>query len=787
MRTLLKRPGFTTLVVLTVALGIGASATIFSIVNAYYLRPLPFREPDRLVYLTDVQPGNTRTPASFPEFEDYRSATNLFENVTAGFTPSMNLTGRERPARLRVGLVARDYFSVLGVQPVAGRTFSADEHRPGASPVVALSSALWRTEFGSSPGTIGSAVTMDGTRYTVVGIFDGERFDFGSRTKVDAWLPLERDPPYSGRGTHFLSVCGRLKRGVSIEQARSGIAVLAKQLDAKYKTGHGISVTLLHDELFGEARASLLMLLVAAGFLMLIASGNVANLLLARATARGREFAIRLAIGAGRWQLIRQTLAESVCVVFAGGAVGLAFSVWASRALQKLWPGELLRPQNFNADWRVLVFLIGISALISVSCAIGPAFQVSIGSLSERLREGWGHFGGGRNRGRSVLVASEIAVACILLSGASLLLTSFWRVLHVDPGFHPENVLTMRVSLPPTKYKESAQRIAFFDSLAARLRALPGTVAVGAGNSIPLEEGGMNGDFKIVGRAPFPQAQQPVAEKHGVTPDYFRALGIRLIRGRWFTDQDGGPGHRVVIINDAMAKKFWPNEDPVGKHMDLQIGSKGEEEIVGVVNDVKLDSLDLPTRYEGYLPYRQLAVNFLTIVIRTTADPMQLAAAARNQVFAVDPEEPVSNVATMEQVVNTSVAGRRLSAVMVATFAIFALLLATIGIYGVVSYWVSQRTREIGIRSALGAQSRDIFELVIGRGMFLAGCGAAVGVIASLLLTRFMASLLFGVSPQDWVTMTSVPVLLGIVTFVACSVPARRASRVDPVVALRFE
>jgi putative ABC transport system permease protein len=699
----------------------------------------------------------------------------------------MNLTGRERPLRLRVGSVARDFFATLGVQPIAGRSFTADEHRAGALPVVALSSAIWRTEFGSAPGVIGSAITIDGTRYTVIGIFDGERFDFGGRTKLDAWMPLERDLPFKDRGTHFLSVFARLKPGVSIEQARSGVAVLAKQIEAKHHSGHGISVTRLREALFGEARTSLFMLLAAAGLLVLIASGNVANLLLARASARGREFAVRLALGAGRWQLIRQTLAESVCVVFAGSALGLAFSMWAARGLQRLWPAGLLRPQDFHADWRVLLFLVTISTLIAVLCGIGPALKVSIGSLSDRLREGWGHFAGGRNRGRSSLVAAQIAVACLLLSGASLLLMSFWRVLHVDAGFRPENVLTMSLTLPPAKYKDRTTRIAFVDNLTARLRALPGTVTVGAANSVPLDNGGMNGDFKIGGRPPFPQGQAPVAEKHAATPDYFRALGIRLLRGRWFTEQDGTPGHRAVIINEAMAKRFWPNEDPVGKRMDLQIGSAGDEEIVGVVNDVKLDSLDLPSRYEGYLPYRQLPVNFLTIVLRTTGDPTQLVNAARNQVSAVDPEEPVASVATMEQVVDRSLAGRRLSAVIVATFATFALLLATIGIYGVVSYWVSQRTREIGIRMALGAQHRNIFELVIGRGMFLAAVGAAIGVIASLLLTHYMASLLFGVSPYDWVTMTTVPVLLGLVTFVACSVPARRASRVDPVVALRFE
>ena len=787
IRTLLKKPGFTLLVLLTVALGIGATATMFSVVNAYYLRPLPFHDPDKLVNITDVQPGNTHTPASFPEFEDYRAATNLFNGVTASFSPSMNLTGRQRPLRLRVGSVARDYFSVFGVPPLAGRTFTSDEHRPGAQPVVVLSEHLWRSEFGAATSTLGSALTIDATRYTVVGIFDSSRFNFGGYTNVDAWIPLERDPPYSGRGVHFLSVFGRLKPGVSLEKAQSGLNVLAKQLDAKYKTGHGIWVASLRNQLFGETRTSLLMLLVASGLLMLIATGNVANLLLARATSRGREFAIRLAIGAGRWQLIRQTLAESVCVVFAGSVLGLVFSLWAGRALQKLWPEEMLHPRDFDPDWRVLLFLIAVSFLTAVLCGIGPAFKVSIGSLSDRLRDGWGHFAGGRNRGRSILVASQIAVACVLLSGASLLLTSFWHVLQVDPGFNPENVLSMSVSLPPARYKENTPRIAFVENVLDRLRALPGTTSVAAGNSVPLSGSNMNGDFAIPGRPPFPQNEQPVTEKHVITADYFPALGVRLLRGRFFTSEDGGLDRHVVIINDAMAKKFWPNQDPIGKQMDIHFGPKGPQEIVGVVASLKLDSLDRPTRYEAYVPYRQAPVPYISIVIRATSEPSRLASAARSQVFAVDPEEPVADVNTMEEIVNTSLAGRRLSMVIVGAFAMFALLLATIGIYGVVSYWVSQRTREIGIRSALGARRRDIFELVIGRGMILAAGGAMLGVLVSFMLTRYMASLLFGVSPHDWLTMTGVPVLLALVALVACCLPARRASRVDPMVALRFE
>jgi len=785
IRTLLKRPGFTTLVLVTVALGIGATATIFSVVNAYYLRPLPFPEPDRLVYVSDVQQSD-HTPASFPEFEDYRTATNLFSSVSAQFSTPMNLTGRDRPMRLRTALVARDWFSVFGVHAIAGRTFTADEHRAGAQPVVILSSELWRSQFGGAPNVAGTMVTLDDTPYTVIGVVDAAQFDFGGRTKVDAWVPIERNPPYNGAGTHWVNVFARLKAGVSLEQARSGTAVLAKQIQKKYKSDHGIFVMSVRDSLFGETRESLVMLLIAAGLLMLIATANVANLLLARATARGREFAVRLAIGAGRRHLLRQTLAESIVAVSAGSLLGLTFALWATDGLRALWPNDLLRPRDFHLDWRVITFLIGIAALTAVLCGIGPAFKVSLGSLSERLKQGWGHFSGGRDRSRSTLVAAEIALACVLLCGATLLLTSFWRVLHVDAGFQPENVLTMRISLPPVRYKDDAKRVAFFDDLTARLRSLPGVVAVGASNTLPLDGGNVNGDFLIPGRT-FAPNERPSAEKHGVTPGYFQTLGVRLLRGRMFTEQDGAKGHEVVIVNDSLAKKFWPNDNPIGKRIDMMIGAQGTQEIIGVVSDVKLDALDMPIRYEGYQPYRQLPFNSMSIAIRTSSDPLQLANAARNQVFAIDPEEPVASVTTMTQVVNESVAGRRLSAIIIATFAAFALLLASVGIYGVVSYWASQRTREIGIRSALGARRADIFGLVIGRGFMLALCGAGAGVVASFLLTRYMESLLYGVSSHNWVVMTAVPLLLIAMTLVACAIPARRASTVDPVVALRFE
>jgi putative ABC transport system permease protein len=789
IRTMAKRPGFVAIIVLTLALGVGANTTIFSAVNACLLRPLPFPDSDRLMAVFDRQPPDDLTPASFPEFQDWRGDHAVFGSVVGQFTLNMNVTGRHEPARIRVATVSQDFFPVFGIQPLLGRTFAADEHRSGARHVVVIGYQLWQREFGGDTGAAGQSITLNGAPYTVVGVVSGERLRFGSPQTTDAWIPLEPEPPWKERGQHFLTVIGKRKPGVSMEQAQSGLKVLSAQLDAKYHTGHGIVASPLKDAVFGDARPSLLILFGAAGLLLLIACANVANLLLARASARGKEFAIRVALGAGRWRLLRQTLTESLLLSSLGAVGGFLLALWGMSLVQQTWPTSLPRPDKFGIDWRVFIFLLAVSAASGILFGLAPVLQISTASLAGFLKDGWGAASGAgsHNRIRRALVAAEVAVASVLSIGAGLLIQSLWRVMQVDAGFHPENVLSMSLSLPASRYKEDRQLIAFYDDLMERLHSLPATVAAGAIVNLPLGGGGMNGDFRVDGRT-FPQNQEPIAEKYIVTPDYFRAMGVSLLRGRLFSERDGRNGHNVIIVSQSVARKFWPDEDPIGKRIDMGLGDmKGWQEVVGVVPDVKREGLDQAAGMELYVPYSQVPVTAMTLVIRSTMEVGGLAAAARAQVLAIDKDQPVYAVRTMREVVSDSLSGRRASTGLLGTFAGLALLLASIGIYGVVSNWVAQRTREIGIRSALGANPRDIAALVLGRAMLTVSIGMAVGLIASLALTRFLSSQLFEVKPHDAWTMTSVPVVLGLVAIVACYFPTRRATRVDPITALRFE
>jgi putative ABC transport system permease protein len=788
LRTLAKKPAFAIVVTLTLALGIGANTTIFTVVNAYLLRPLPFADPERLVSLTDLQPPNDRTPASFPEFDDWRKGNQVFTDVAGQFSSSLNLIGRREPERVLGVLVSENYFSMLGVQPVAGRTFRAEEHRPGANPVVVIGAELWRREFNGASDVIGKSITLNRTNYTVVGVVQNATLRTLGPRKADLWIPLERAGPFTQRGMHFLSIVARLKPGVGIEQARSDLKVLAHRLEEQYKTGHGITVAPLREQLFGNVRLSLLLLLGAAGFLLLIATANVANILLARASARAKEFAIRAALGAGRGRLISQTLAESLLLSSLGGIAGFLLALWGSDLLRLAWPPSIPRPQSFAIDWRVLAFLVFASLLSGALFGLAPALQISMSGLSETLKDGWSQpSGSARSRLRSALVVSQIAVAALLLVGSGLLLRSFAQILAVDPGFHAENVLTMDVSLPSSKYKEAPQIVAFFDNLLGRIRNLPGTLSAGAVINLPLDGGGMNGDFQVQGRT-FPPNQLPVAEKSIVTADYFRAMGVRLLRGRLFTEQDGRDAHTVAIINESLARRLWPNQDPIGQRLDIGLTEKTNwQEIVGVVADVKGEALDASTTSEIYVPHPQTPASAMTLVIRSTADPATLAAAVRLRVAEVDKEQPIFNVRTMQEVVSNSLSGRRMSTILLAAFAGCAMLLASIGIYGVVSYWVAQRTREIGIRSALGARQSDILRMVLGHGMLLAAAGTGIGLAASLVLTRFLATLLFGVSSHDVTTMAASAAALIGVALLACYIPARRAAKVDPLVALRFE
>jgi len=788
LRTFAKKPGFAIVVVLTLALGIGVTTTIFTVVNAYLLRPLPFANPERLVSLADVQPPNELTPASYPEFQDWRNGNQAFTEVTGQFPSNLNLIGRHEPERVQGVLVSENYFAMLGVQPVVGRVFRADEHKPGAPPVAVIGTELWHREFNSASDAIGKSITLNRVNYTVVGVVQEPALrTLGSRTAA-LWMPLERAVPYTQRGTHYLRVIAKLKPGVGIDQASSGLKVLARSLDTQNKNGHGIALKPLREQLFGDVRLSLLLLLGAAGFLMLIATANVANLLLARASARTKEFAVRAALGATRWRLISQTLTESILLSSCGGVAGFLIALWGSELLRLAWPPSIPRPESFAIDGRVWSFLILASLLSGVLFGLAPALQISMSALNESLKDGWSQSSGSaRNRLRSALVVSEIAVAALLLVGSGLLLRSFARILALDPGFQAENVLTMDISLPGSKYKTDQQIASFYDNLLGRIRTLPGTLAAGAIINLPLGDGGMNGDFHVEGRT-FPLNQDPIAEKSIATPDYFRAMGLRLIRGRWFTDQDSLGARTVAIINESLARRLWPNQNPIGKRLDIGLAEKPNwQEIVGVMADVKRDGLDASTTSEIAVPFAQLPASAMAVVIRSTADPATLAAAVRQRVAEVDKEQPIYNVRTMQQVISTSLSGRRMSTILLASFAGCAMLLAGIGIYGVVSYWVAQRTREIGIRSALGAKQTDILRLVLGHGMLLAAIGTGIGLAASFALTQFLKTLLFGVTSHDLTTLAAVAATLIGVALLACYIPARRATKVDPLAALRFQ
>src|SRR5580704_4873565 len=513
LRTFAKKPGFAIVVVLTLALGIGVTTTIFTVVNAYLLRPLPFANPERLVSLADVQPPNELTPASYPEFQDWRNGNQAFTEVTGQFPSNLNLIGRHEPERVQGVLVSENYFAMLGVQPVVGRVFRADEHKPGAPPVAVIGTELWHREFNSASDAIGKSITLNRVNYTVVGVVQEPALrTLGSRTAA-LWMPLERAVPYTQRGTHYLRVIAKLKPGVGIDQASSGLKVLARSLDTQNKNGHGIALKPLREQLFGDVRLSLLLLLGAAGFLMLIATANVANLLLARASARTKEFAVRAALGATRWRLISQTLTESILLSSCGGVAGFLIALWGSELLRLAWPPSIPRPESFSLDWRVLAFLIFASLLSGALFGLAPALQISMSALNESLKDGWSQSSGSaRNRLRSALVVSEIAVAALLLVGSGLLLRSFARILAQDPGFQAENVLTMDISLPGSKYKTDQQIASFYDNLLGRIRTLPGTLAAGAIINLPLGDGGMNGDFHVEGRT-FPLNQDPIAEK----------------------------------------------------------------------------------------------------------------------------------------------------------------------------------------------------------------------------------------------------------------------------------
>jgi predicted permease len=795
-RMLLKRPGFTAVAVLTLALGIGANTAIFSVVNAVLLRPLPYREPGRLVELWETNPvkGWTDAPAAPANFYDWQEQNEAFEGM-AGYRPSPGnfaLMGTGEPERLRGIQVTGNLFSVLGVEAALGRTFFPEETWEGNSQVVVLSHKLWSRRFNQDADIIGQTILLNGQNYMVIGVMPDD-FYFPAR-EVELWVPYgwnpARIPDY--RRPHFINVVARLKSGVSVEQARTEMDTIAGRLEQQYpgtNTKMGVGLGYLHEWTVADTRLPLFILLAAVGFILMIACANIANLLLSRSATRMKEIAIRTALGAGRLRLVRQLLTESLLMSVVGSALGLLLAVWGKEMLLTFSPGNIPRFDEISIDGRVLSFTLGIAILTTVFFGLVPAMAGSKVDLTSSLKEGGQKGGGGaqRNRSRSLFVVLEVAFALVLLIGAGLMIKSFIRLQQVNPGFDPNNILALRISLPESKYKEDPQVIAFYQQALERINNLSGVKAVGSTSVLPLQGPGWTSDFTIEGRLPEEYGKE--VRHREISPDYFRAIGLPLLSGRLFAGSDSQDRPVVVIINETLARRFFSDEDPIGKR--LKFGKPDQDApwytIVGVVGDEKQDGLGKDVRPEIYQSYLQSARSGMTLIVRTAADPKGLIGAVRGEIWALDKEIPVYDIKTMKEALYESVARERFTVLLLTIFAAVALILSAVGIYSVMSYSVAQRTHEIGIRMALGAQVKDVLKLVLRQAMGPAMIGVAVGLAGAFVLTRLISSLLYNVSVTDPVTFGLIPLLLAGVALVACLIPARRAMRVDPMIALRYE
>jgi len=802
VRTLLKHPGFTCIAVLTLALGIGANTAIFSVVNAVLLRTLPFREPDRLVMVWEDAafagfPRNTPAPANYA---DWKAQNQVFEDMATFDQRSFNLTGDGEPEKIEAYGVTANFFGLLGVAPVLGRVILPEEDKPEVNKVAMISYSLWQQRYGGERSVVGRELLLNGERYTVVGVMPAG-FQF-MESRIGLWVPIAfTSETLAQRGSHFLTVIARIRPGVTLAQANADIQTIQQRIahDHPDQAGRlGAFVMPLRDQLAGDVRRPLLVLLVAVGFVLLIACANIANLLLSRAASRKREIAVRAALGASRVRIVRQLLVESLLLATAGAVCGLLIASVSFAFLQRLIPDGLALSTKLNLDLQVLGFTFLLALSTAVVFGLVPAFQASKIDLNGALKQGGGRTGlnAGGNRLRSAMVVSEVALALVLLVGAGLLIQTFLKLRDQYSGLRPENVLTLRTVLPRSKYPEQPQRAAFYKQVLERVRSLPGVVSAGYATSIPLAwKGGTSGFFpegRTVERASA-EGLSYDANHRQVSADYLKTIGIPLLRGRSISDGDDERAMPAALVNETMARQYWPGEDAVGKRFKL--GDPQDDipwrTIVGVVGDVRQMGVDEPVKAEMYIPYGQIKDQQWyaprDLVIRAMVDPLSIVAAARNEIHQVDPAQPISNIRTMKEVLGEETASRRLGMTLLTIFAALALLLATLGIYGVLAYFVVQHTQEIGVRVALGAQRHDILGLVLRKGMTLTLLGVAIGLGVAFALTRMMASLLDGVSTADPLTYAAIAVLLTTVALVACYLPARRASNVDPMVALTYE
>ena len=793
-RMLLKHPVFTLIAVVTLALGIGANTAIFSVVNAVLIRPLPFGEPERLVWLWGSTPNGHRRAAVSPlDFTDFRAQNQSFEHLAAaiGVPVSFILTGSGEAERMRAGVVTGNYFAALGVQPALGRTFQVENEQSGRERVVVLSHSLWQQRFGADPAIVGRKLTLDNKSFEVLGVMPA-----GFRFPEDAelWAPMSFDlaPEMRQRKAHFLRPVGKLKAGVTLAQAQAEIDRIAGQLAAQYpdsNKGWSMFLVPLRERLTGNIRPTLLLLLGAVGFVLLIACANVANLLLVRAAARQKEITIRLALGAGRWRILRQMLTEGVLLSLLGALLGVLLAAWGVDVLMLLSADSLPSTAQVKIDGLVLAFTFGLSCLTGVLFGLVPALHSLKFNLGEALKDGGRSVGDGRGRSRArgLLVVLESAVAVVLLVGAGLLIRSFILLQNVNPGFDAQNVMTLRLDLSREKYDAPQKAGLFFSQLESRLAALPGVEAVGMVSELPLSGQPNDAPYRVEGRAATNPKDLYDADARTVNQHYFQAMRIPLLGGRGFTAQEVQQSAPVAIVSAALVREVFPNENPLGKRIILDYSNQAFE-IIGIAGDIRHRGLEMTPFPAAYFPSYERS--FVNLTLRTKTDPLSLAAAVRQQVQALDPDQPIANLKTMAQWQTESVADSRYRTILLGLFAAVALLLAAVGLYGVMSYSVTQRTNEIGIRMALGAAPRDVLKLILRQGLTLAVSGTALGLAGAFALTKLLGSLtalLYGVSAADPLTFSAIPLLLLLVAFWACYLPARRATRLDPLIALRCE
>ncbi|MEK6281436.1 MAG: ABC transporter permease [Acidobacteriota bacterium] len=790
VRSLFKRPGFAAIAVITLALGIGANTTLFSFVNGILLRPLPYKDPGQLVVLDEnaLKQGIQSFGVSYPNFVDWRQQNQVFEDVAVFQAGTYSLVGAGEPEQIRGARISQGLFELLGVSPKLGRTITAEEDRPETNNSVLISDGLWQRRFASAENVVGQNLTVSGRARTIVGVMP-PGFKFPETAEL--WVPMALNEKLWTRNDHGLSAIARLKPNVTVQQAQAEMDNIARRIEEQHPVtneGMGVGVFLLRDRLVGDYRSALLILLGVVAFVLLIACANVANLLLARSSARHKEFALRAALGASRARIVRQLLTESALLSLLGAGLGVLMALWGRNLLLAAIPDDMPFWMKFDLDLRVLGFTFAVTVITGLVFGVVPALHASRTDLNETLKEGGRSGSATHNRLRSLLVVAEVALSLVLLVGAGLMLRSFEKLAHVDSGINPDRVLTVEVPLPRAKYPEPAQQSAFFQQLMSRVAALPGASSAAAASGLPLR-GGWGRSLTVEGQALLSVGQAPMIQHSVVTPNYFHTMGIPLREGRDFTNADDPGATRVTIVDERLARQYWPDASPLGKRVRFGPPESNEpwHTIVGVVGAVRHERLDRETRQSIYVPYLQIPVRGMTVAVRTSGDPGSLAGAVRQQVVALDKDQPVTNVMTMDDVISRSVWQERFYAMLFGIFAALALVLAAVGIYGVMSYAVTQRTQEIGIRMALGARAVDVLKLILRNGMTLITIGVVIGLVGALALTRLLATLLFGVAPTDTLTFVTVSAVLIFVALVACYLPARRATKVDPLVALRYE